>query len=602
MTLSLFGAPPWPGLWDDRPIVSGVHPLHLYHGSLGARALLDTGRPCCYDPAFQAGYPKTPVFDSGSRPAELFLLTTGGRMSAAAYKIGLAACCCFVPVLLLAGARGAGLSLGAASLATALGLFVWWGAPARSMFEAGDVDGLLGGLAGAAHVGLLIRFHHAPGLGNWLGILATACIGWLIDPSLFLLLGGLGLVYYLSVGPRHRLGWHAALGAAWCGAVFANSFWLTSWLRSWWLRLPLELGGEALTQHTLQGLWSAPQWGEPADRALAVALLGIAAIGVILLNQNGQRLAARLLGFGAGGCLALVSGGLMWEGLGRLGTARLLAPALWFACVPAVYALAQLSELAARRTRVGWVGAVLSGGLITVALLATGQETIKELAGRCARSAPLDIGLGPEREALVDMLRSHTTPEARILWEERLDAPTASRWTALLPPLTERWYLGGLGPDVCIEHSYPGLVEGSLAGRPLKSWTDAELETFCRRYNVGWAACWSRPAVRRLQTFKAANLITALPGSGFLFSLPGHSYILKGAARILQADCRRIALADVVPEDGKVVLSLHHQAGMQASPDRVGVEREPDPYDPIPFIRLRVPGPAARVTITVEPR
>src|SRR5436190_1817944 len=73
MTLSLFGPDdPWQRLRSAEPIVSGRHPLHLYHGHLGAQALRYTGRFCCYDPAFQAGYPKTPIFDSGSRPAELF--------------------------------------------------------------------------------------------------------------------------------------------------------------------------------------------------------------------------------------------------------------------------------------------------------------------------------------------------------------------------------------------------------------------------------------------------------------------------------------------------------------------------------------------------
>ena len=72
MTLGLFG----PGhttdrLLDDEPILSGRHPLHLYHGLLGARSFLSRGTLSCYDPAFQAGYPKTPVFDDGSRPAEI---------------------------------------------------------------------------------------------------------------------------------------------------------------------------------------------------------------------------------------------------------------------------------------------------------------------------------------------------------------------------------------------------------------------------------------------------------------------------------------------------------------------------------------------------
>src|SRR3954447_10198891 len=61
-------------LRDERPILNGAHPLHLYHGLLGSRSWREGGFGACYVPAFQAGYPKTPVFDSGSRPGELFLL------------------------------------------------------------------------------------------------------------------------------------------------------------------------------------------------------------------------------------------------------------------------------------------------------------------------------------------------------------------------------------------------------------------------------------------------------------------------------------------------------------------------------------------------
>src|SRR5262245_34641976 len=57
MTLTLFGSDtPWEPLLDEEPILSGRHPLHLYHGYLGAQSLRSTGSLCCYDPAFQAGY------------------------------------------------------------------------------------------------------------------------------------------------------------------------------------------------------------------------------------------------------------------------------------------------------------------------------------------------------------------------------------------------------------------------------------------------------------------------------------------------------------------------------------------------------------------
>src|SRR3954469_18655623 len=130
ITLSLFGPDrPWDSLLDDRPILSGRHPLHLYHGYLGARSLYDRGTLCCFDPAFQAGYPKTPVFDSGSRPAEVALALAGARYSPAAYKLALVAVCLLAPGCLYLAARGAGLPRGHSLAACLLGQLVWWGRP-----------------------------------------------------------------------------------------------------------------------------------------------------------------------------------------------------------------------------------------------------------------------------------------------------------------------------------------------------------------------------------------------------------------------------------------------------------------------------------------
>src|SRR5262245_34488712 len=205
MTLSLFGADqPWERLLDDEPVVSGYHPLHLYHGYLGALSLRAAGSTCCYDPAFQAGYPKTPVFDSGSRPAELALLLAGAGYRPAAYKVGLACACATVPWLLALAAWGAGLGRAATFLATAAGLLVLWGTPARKAVEAGDIDLLLGALGLLAHVGLLLRFDRVPGPGSWSGVLATGWLAWFAHPLLMVLLVPLALVYYLSAGTRHR--------------------------------------------------------------------------------------------------------------------------------------------------------------------------------------------------------------------------------------------------------------------------------------------------------------------------------------------------------------------------------------------------------------
>src|SRR4051794_23499474 len=114
MTLGLFGPDdPWGRLLGPEPVLSGRHPLHLYHGLLGARTLLERGTLSCYDPAFHARYPKTPVFDGGSRPAELALALAGGAYCPASYKVALALFFLCVPAVLFAAARGAGLGRGA---------------------------------------------------------------------------------------------------------------------------------------------------------------------------------------------------------------------------------------------------------------------------------------------------------------------------------------------------------------------------------------------------------------------------------------------------------------------------------------------------------
>ena len=59
-----------------------------------------------------------------------------------------------------------------------------------------------------------------------------------------------------------------------------------------------------------------------------------------------------------------------------------------------------------------------------------------------------------------------------------------------------------------------------------------------------------------------------------------------------------------------MVLSLHYQTGLRASPDRVALEPEqnsggltpPDAGDLVPFLRLRVERPVARVTIRWQER
>jgi len=433
-------------------------------------------------------------------------------------------------------------------------------------------------------------------------LLFAGCLGWFAHPIFFLLLLPLGLIYYLIIVARHRLGWHLALLGILVGALAGNIFWLIDWASYCWIRMPLRpLDDLTWPQQLWQHIWSASLWGELADRALVLSLLGGGALGVWILNETRQRAAARLVGLGAAGLLALAAGGLVWRPLSRLGSEQLLVPALWFATLPACYAVGRVIQLVERLAGNPARGAVVGCWLVMVAMVG-GRHYLSPWAARCLHASPLQIGLTEDAQGVIETLRTRTSPEARILWEDQVEPRDAPRWTSLLPVLTGRAFLGGLDPESCIEHSYASLVDQALAGRPIREWTDSELEEFCWRYNVGWAVGRSPAVVERFRRWEGTtDSVPLMDGrQGWLFTLKPRFFILKGKGRLLSTNSRRITVADVVPEDGKVVLSLHYQAGIQASPSRVVVERETDPYDPIPFIRLRVPGPVARVTLTWE--
>jgi hypothetical protein len=600
MTLGLFGADrPWDRLLDEQPILSGRHPLHLYHGYLGAQSFSRTNHFCAFDPQFDAGYPKTPIFDSGCRLAELVFALVESGYRPSLYKLMLAVACLLVPIFLFLGARAAGLRVASACLAATLGLLVWWGKTGRESLEAGNLDLLLGAAVSMAHTGLLLLYHRSPGVLAWLGMLLTACLGWLCNPLLMVLLLPFIVIYYLTTGPTHALSWHAGLLWALGGGLFLNFFWLVDWVSFWWIRAPFRGGVPDVVHRTFHTLWNASLWGDPADRVLALSLFAGALLGGVLLNQTKRRAEARLLGLALLTLLALASAGMASDELGQLGMQQLLVPGLLLATPLAAFAVEEAFDVLARGMGAPWRAGLVLCGLFGVACWA-GLDHVRVLGERCEHPAPLQIGLSAERAAVATTLAEQTSAEARILWESRA---AGSGWAALLPLLTHRAFVGGLDAESVIEHTQIELTDQRLAGRLLVDWSDAELEDYCRRYNIGWICCWSPTTLARFRAWPRADANATLTdgGIGCLFAVKRErSFALTGQARWLRADHQLISLADVVPENGSVVLSLHYQDGMRVSPSRVQIERHLDALDPIPLVRLNMAGPVARVTITWE--
>lgn len=602
LALALFGpGRSWDAVRDERPVLSGKHPLHLYHGTLGAATFRSTRNAACYDPAFQAGYPKTPVFDGGSRPAELFALVGGSGYHPAAYKRGLFAFLLLIPIAFIAAARGAGVPPGAAVLAGCVGVLLGWSPAVRQMLEAGQLDLLAAGLAAAVFVPWLGAYARNPGVESWLVLATLAVVGWYAHPLVWLGLGPILFAFYLVFAPRHGPGWHLGLvGIVTCG-IAPNAWWLVDWARFWWLRQPSEGDQIPLPE------WGAILGGVGDYANLCVGLPGGPAIplvalgGVIFLWVTRRCASAGLAVVAVLTAVALARVAGAWPRMPSDVPARVAPLAAAFLVPAAAFGTWELL----RRVSFANVGAVLAaGGMVVVAWADGPGDPLARGLG--VHPDPLLIGFTDEQQQLLTAIEKHTTPDARVLWD---DADPRSAWTgsALLPVYTNRAFLGGLDVDAEIEHGYCSLSNQHLNGRPLSEWSDAELTAFCRWYNVGWVVCRGGRTAERWARYTPAKVVTRLTESGqpvLLFAIDRpRSFVLSGSATWESADAKRVVLTDVCPNpSGEIDLSLHAFEGLRVFPSLVKLESVLDPTgrDPIHHIRLRAPGPIPRVTIVWE--
>ncbi len=609
LLLGLFGPDrAFADLLDDRPVMSGRHPLHLYHGTLGAEAFGARGGTTVYDPNFQAGYAKTPWFDGACRPAEFVLWLAGRGYSPAAYKVGLFALLLLVPLGFVLAARGAGLPAGAAVLAGAVGVVLSATGPVHRLVEEGEIDYLLAGLAVVVFVCWLARYAKWFGIDSWLVLAVTAAAGWYAHPVVWVGVLPVVVAFYVAVAPRQELAWHLGLLGVVAAGLAPNAWWLSDWVRYWWLREPTPGSSDALPT------WQAVLGG-PADYAtlvnsvpfgVPVAVLSVA--GLLLLWKAGHRGAAGLIAVTAAAAVALARLSAVWPQCSPDTPDRLIPLAAGLLAVPAsfaVWAVLGRFRLAGPLTLAAVAGVLLLGW-------ADGPTRPLSAVAR-VDGRPLLVGLSGEQEALVAVVKRHTTAEARVLWDDGDAAPPGWNWTALLPVLTDRAYLGGLDPACGVESGFCRLQAGSLTGRPLAARTDAELDRFCHWYNVGWVVCRTPAAVERWARYPAAVEAARLVEGGrpvVLFELRRvRSFVLRGSATWDGATPTRVTLTDLVPDrEGFVDLSLHWADGLRVYPSYVNQGEPPlrteavDVGDPVAHVRLKLPGPVPRLTLVWENR
>lgn len=579
LALKLFGSDPIAAIGDDRAVVSGRHTLHLYHGKLGAETFRASSAVTCYDPQFQAGYPKTPVFDCGSRFAEFVIFTRPTLSPAAAYKLGILFVCFCVPFVFAAAGRGFGLPAPVAGLAALGGCFVWWTPAVQSLLDAGQLDGLLLGLAWMAFAGGMARYAADPGLTAWSLMALASVVGWYIQP-----LGWLGVVpllafHYVLYAPRHGLAWHLGWIAVLAVGIVPNLWWLADWSRFWWLRRSPS-GEQEGWPAVAAIIGDAADYRELFGTGIVGWLLPLLALGgLVALVHSGRRGSAGLLA-GAALCAALAARlGSVWELARCAESAGAALPAV--AVIPAAFLIGHRLD-AFRFGRIAMASAMV----------------LPFAAGEFAAVAPLQLRPTADQEFWLETIRAKTVADARILIEDDQNRP-AEVWPILLALGGERSFIGGLDAETELEHCVCGFGPGFLQGRPLGEWTNAERTAYCDRYNIGWVFARSQDGVRFWEGHPDTRVI-ARQADGVLFEvLRRRSFVLSGTATIAQMDCFAIVLVDAVPdENGWLKLSLHHQNELRVVPLKVTPAPDIDPAEPIPMLKLQLPGPVSRITIT----
>jgi hypothetical protein len=622
------------------PVVVVDHSIHEYHGALGARFLRKHGTTWGFDPFFMAGYPETPVWDSSSNPAILFD-TLGGGNDFRAYKVGLFATSVLLLAVIAAGGWAAGLGIAEVALATTLAWIYFWTAFPIWVWRSGLFAFIVTSAGVGLLLGLCVRFDRRPTRSGWCAMAAVGAGLFFVHITAFVLAAGGALAFYLTVAWRHGRRWHAGLLGAAALALAVNGPWLVTLWR--FRKIRTESGGFMTTdsaQTMIKYFLS-----HTVDSRLSLFLFVLGTAGLLRWWVVGRRAAAAAYGGSIAFLVFLTLFGSLWGPTRTLEPLRFRIPCCFLLAVPAGSMITGATAGLAR-----WVGGgrkgVLAAGIIwltTLFVWGVNDRPIVTLgADLLMMNRPLVVGLTPEMKAMVGWLKANTDLSARILFEDQLRLyeftdPETVHWTPLLPFLLRpdaRLFIGGLYQTAFIRHhEMAAFGDFRLGDRTIDAWREPELKQYCDMYNIGWVICWSPLSRFWFDRFAPATRVATLPRLSSpdmpvsnnehewstMVRLAGlevarrymlggertyaiyrldrpRTYFLRGRGRIISVEPNRIELADVEPDGGAVVLSLHWLDTWRTDPPLI-LRPEPAPPDPVDFVRIEVPGPIPRLIL-----
>jgi hypothetical protein len=449
------------------------------------------------------------------------------------------------------------------------------------------------------------------------------------------------MAFLVTVARKHGWRWHLAIFGAALIAVVTNLFWL---IPLWKFRGIRSGSGFFMTADSawfLVDYFLAPT--TEARTALVLLVLGV--MGLVIWWFGGRRVPVAAIGGSIVALLLLTGFGSLWEPTKTLEPLRFRIAVLFLLALPAASTVAGVSGWIARRVggrARGPLVVILAWGVLLGSWARFEPNYFKISWYHLSENRPLVVGFKPEMRMLADWLRANTDLSGRILFEDQLRLlesadPESTHWTPLLPEMLgsdKRMFIGGIYQTAFIKHhKQAAFGDFQLGDRPIDEWSSSQFKKYADTYNVGWVVCWSPlsrfwfdrcemaqrvATIPRYSTFprpvsqnshewevmtRRAGIAVAekyMVEGEFNYAIyrlqRPRSYFLKGKGKIVDVEPDRIELADVEPEDGVVVLSLHWLDTWKADPPLI-LKPEPMAPDPVDFVRIEMNGPARQIIL-----
>lgn len=605
-------------------MTSGSHPLHQYHAWIGAKGLLEKGNSSAFDPAFHAGYIKTPLFDSQCVSVEWMAAirslilghcappTLNEMVKVHAWYMG--GIVFGMPLLVATASRFAGLGrMEAFFSAASVEMVMATPAGTRAMID-GEMGQLLAPACCVLFIGALIGYHRRPLPASAMGICFSYWMLWSTSVGTALMSTAMLLYYYLRAGLRHESWWHFVLICGLLLALLGNLGLFVAWRNHWWIQATILDESAFGPGVAMMRIADDARWGGVAGLLAGGFMIFSGLAGSQWLVWSGRRLAGRMV--------ATVMGiHVLMFALAR--TVHLLAPLdavanpvaiMMVSCLGAGASLGIGRPAGKKWTGPRWLEAfpgkhapVATTSVATIFLLSLYPSYGMTLYLNWVGASKHFTGPPVWAKTLTEKLSELPANDGRILWED-LSGDASNGWQVFLPQSLNRGLIGGLSPVARIEHQQASLRDGKLAGRNVLEWPDSELAAFIKAYRINLVVARNPDSISRWNKYPDATVasqgsIDGSEGKWVLFRLPDQPGLaIVGNAKVVHLGPDKVTLADVVPENGSVVLSLHFQRGMKVRPGRVKIERELDSHDPIPLIRLKSDEPVSRLELEWDER